>query len=412
MVNSTDEKKIFKTSIPKLDDFLNGGLRTSSITLLWAIPGIDNSPFAYQTMVSELEKGDRCIYINQSKRSNTVLDEIENYGWNIREYKEKGDFIFLDAYSGLINAEPVETYSVENPENPKEITRLLEEILNKEDSRNTLVVYDSISTMMDHCGESAISELEEWKRIFNDKNAFGVFLFTEWPYEENFLVGLRELSDTIVELKAIEEKVILREFFVVSKIGWNGKSTEGGTAPFKISIPGGVMIYVPKILVTGPFNAGKTSVIHSLSDKAVSVERVGTTIALDHGHVDYAGFSVDLFGTPGQERFDPILELLGGEALGVIAVVDATNPDSFPRVREMLEKTKSAGLPCAVAANKIDLQGALSIDEITESLNLGSEVPIMPVTAEDISKIKDAEPAALKKEQLHDLLNALFSKMI
>ncbi|RLI95534.1 MAG: hypothetical protein DRO92_01770, partial [Candidatus Altiarchaeales archaeon] len=110
-----NKNNVFKTNIPKLDEFLNGGLRASTITMLWAIPGIDNSPFAYQTIVGRLERGDRCIYVNQSKMSNAVIDEIEHYGWNIRDYIEGGDFIFLDAYSGLINVESKERFFIKDP---------------------------------------------------------------------------------------------------------------------------------------------------------------------------------------------------------------------------------------------------------------------------------------------------------
>ena len=76
-------------------------------------------------------------------------------------------------------------------------------------------------------------------------------------------------------------------------------------------MPGGVKIYIPKILVTGPYHAGKTSFIQSASFRSVSVNRENlegnneTTVALDFGHVKLGGFVVELFGTPGQERFDP-----------------------------------------------------------------------------------------------------------
>jgi len=407
-----DEKKIFKTSIPKLDDYLDGGLRESSMTLLWSFPGIDNSPFAYQAMVEQLENGGRCIYINQSKMSNAILNEIEHYGWNIKPYLDDGSLVFLDAYSGLINAESKDAFSVKNPRNPDEITKELKKMLDPNDGRDTMVVYDSISTLIDHCGDDAVYKMQNWKDILEKNKAVGLFLFTEWPYDDKILEELKKVSDAVVELRAIEEKVILREFFVVSKVGWNGKIRKGATAPFKITVPGGVMIYIPKILVTGPFNAGKSSLIHSLSDTAVSVERVGTTVALDHGHVDYAGFSVDLFGTPGQERFDPILEMLGGEALGVIAVVDSTNPDSFPRVKEMLTKTKSAGLPCIIAANKNDLPGALSVEEIRNGLGLDIPTPVLPITATDLSMVEKDKPANLKEKDLYALLDALFSKIV
>ena len=76
---------------------------------------------------------------------------------------------------------------------------------------------------------------------------------------------------------------------------------------FKIVKPGGIKAFIPKVLVTGPFNAGKSTFVRALSTRSVSVDRMGTTIALDHGHIEYGDVTADIFGTPGQARFDPIL---------------------------------------------------------------------------------------------------------
>lgn len=404
--------KTYATNIPKLDEFLDGGLKQYTSTVLWAYPGIENAPFAYQTIMERLESGDCCVYINQSKMGSAVENEMEHYGWSVKPYIKKKKFFFLDAYSSLINVKSEEKFSVTNSRNPREITKSLEKILDTTGPEHTLVIYDSLSIMIDHCGDNSIDELLEWKKIFEKKNATGVFLFTEWPYDEKILNKLRLISDAIIQLKAIEEKIILREFFIVSKVAWDGKSKKGISVPFKIAAPGGVKVYIPKILVTGAYNSGKSSFVHSASTRAVSVDRVGTTIALDHGHVDYSGFSVDLFGTPGQERFDPILELLGGESLGVIAVVDSTKPQSMVRVKEMLERSKSVGLPVVVAANKANLKGALSPDKIREKMTLPVNVPIIQVTAEDLSKVREGEPAKLKEEDIHAVLDALFRRIV
>jgi hypothetical protein len=402
----------YATSIPRLDEFLDGGLKPFTLTVLWAYPGIENAPFAYQTIIERLEAGDTCVYINQSKMGSTVETEIEHYGWSIKDYRDKGKFFFLDAYSGLINAESEEKYSVKNSRDVKEITKVLETVLESTKGSPVLVVYDTLSTMIDHCGENSLDELIKWKELFKKKNATGMLLFTEWPYEEKVLNKARLICDAIVQLKAIEEKVILREFFIVSKVSWNGKAKEGVSVPFKISVPGGVKVYIPKILVTGAYNSGKSSFVHSASTRAVSVDRVGTTVALDHGHVEYAGFSVDLFGTPGQERFDPILQLLGGESLGVIGIVDSANIQSMVRVKEMLEKSKSIGLPFVIVANNANIEGALSVPEIRKRMALPAEVPIIPVVAEDLSKINVKEPAKLKTEDVHAVLDALFSRIV
>jgi hypothetical protein len=140
-------------------------------------------------------------------------------------------------------------------------------------------------------------------------------------------------------------------------------------------------------LVTGPFHAGKTTIVHTLSTRAVSVQRFGTTVALDFGHVDYKGFTLDLFGTVGQPRFDPILELLGGEALGAILVIDSTKPEEFPRAKEMMLKAKVHGLPYVVAANKQDLPNALSTREIKVKMNIPDDVEVIGTVGNDKASI-------------------------
>ncbi|NIP34846.1 MAG: GTP-binding protein, partial [Thermoplasmata archaeon] len=88
----------------------------------------------------------------------------------------------------------------------------------------------------------------------------------------------------------------------------------------------------------------------------------------DHGYLDYKGFAADVYGTPGQEKFDPILEFLAEEAVGVILVVDATKPETFERARRMLTLTSGYALPLVVAANFTDLDEALTPDQVREGL--------------------------------------------
>jgi uncharacterized protein len=89
----------------------------------------------------------------------------------------------------------------------------------------------------------------------------------------------------------IAERVIFGQYFGVLKTDWADHKAQ--SMLFRVLRPGGIKIYIPKILVTGPFDAGKSTFVHSLSTRAISVDRLGTTIALDHGHIDHKGFSAD-----------------------------------------------------------------------------------------------------------------------
>jgi len=78
--------------------------------------------------------------------------------------------------------------------------------------------------------------------------------------------------------------------------------------------------------------------------------------------------------------------------LGVILVVDSTKPETFPRALEMLRKAKVYGLPLVVFANKQDLPGALSPEEVRERMHLPPEIPVIgTVATEKKNLIKGVE---------------------
>jgi len=385
-----------ETKIPQLDNMLGGGIEEGTVSCLWIKPGIDGTPFAYQ-IANTASKANKVFYIVNSKAPDAAKADMKALGFNPAKIN------FIDSYSALVGAKTDSSLLIANPKDPQETLNDISIITKK--IKAPLIMLDSLSTLID------LSEKED--TVFINKlkqfKATIVCLFTEWPYDTKFITSLKGAFDNIIDIKSVEEKVFFRQYFGVTKLG-SGK-LEKQAIPFKVIKPGGVKIYIPKILVTGPFNAGKTSFIHSSSVRAVSVDRLGTTIALDHGHVKYRDFAVDLFGTPGQQRFDPILKLLGGEALGVIVMVSAIDPQGFPRAVEMLKKAKVYGLPVVFAANKANLRGALTPSQIKVRLGLKDEL-VIPVTAKDLTKAQPGLPCQLKEKDIEKVLDVLFGKLL
>jgi len=402
-----------KTGIIKLDELLNGGIKENKSILFYTSPGVEDLPFAFQTLYTRLQEGDHVLYVVTNKKADAVRYMIKNYGWDVSKFEKSRHFAFLDAYSGLMGLKSQEKYSVDDPSIILQIKKELMKALKEMKNSNTIVVFDSLSHLLDSCGtpSSVLDCLGKCIPDLKKFNATPLFLFTAWAYDKSTLNQIRASFDCVIDLKAIERKIILRNYFTVSRADWL-KKIKKQEIPFKVTKPGGVKIYIPKILVTGPYHAGKTSFIHSASTKAVSVNRLGTTVALDHGHVDFNGFAVDLWGTPGQERFDPILELLGSESLGVVIVVDSTNPAGFARAKEMIEKTKTEGLPSVIAANKSNLKGALKPDEIRKKMKLPDEIPIVPVVADNLKKVKEGEPCKLRQKDVESILSKLFEIVV
>lgn len=94
-----------------------------------------------------------------------------------------------------------------------------------------------------------------------------------------------------------------------------------------------------KIIFAGPVGAGKTTAISSVSDilvvdteaKAsdeVAQRKMNTTVAMDYGILNLDdGSKVHLYGTPGQERFSFMWEILSEGAMGFVLLIDSARPD-------------------------------------------------------------------------------------
>lgn len=156
-----------------------------------------------------------------------------------------------------------------------------------------------------------------------------------------------------------------------------------------------------KIVVTGPFNAGKTEFIRSVSEIDVvsterkittAVERVKetTTVAMDFGRITVDDDLVlHLFGTPGQKRFDFMWEILSEGMLGFVVLVDSTRPETFREARGILETFRAyAPTPYVVAANKQDCEDAWELEDLRLALRLDSKVPYLPCVATDRTRVK------------------------
>ena len=149
-----------------------------------------------------------------------------------------------------------------------------------------------------------------------------------------------------------------------------------------------------KIVVTGAFNAGKTTFVNTLSDidtvntdREVSnpIERAikrSTTTALDYGQLYLDdNITLHLFGTPGQPRFEFMRDILAQGMDGFIFLIDSSDfgrLDEAGRLLTIFNEADSS--PFIVAANKTDLN-AINPIELRLQLNLPASQPVTTCVA-------------------------------
>ncbi len=156
-----------------------------------------------------------------------------------------------------------------------------------------------------------------------------------------------------------------------------------------------------KMVVTGPFAAGKTQFVQTISEiDVVATERKlstdseriknETTVAMDFGRITVdEDLVLYLFGTPGQRRFDFMWQILSEGMLGFVVVLDSTRPETFREARHILDTFREyAPVPYVVAVNKQDEKDAWSPEDLRIALKIASDVKVVPCVAIDRDSVK------------------------
>ncbi len=164
-----------------------------------------------------------------------------------------------------------------------------------------------------------------------------------------------------------------------------------------------------KVYVTGPFQAGKTTLIHTLDPDAISIEREmreayrgekgTTTTGFDLGRViwvrkdeshdglivpkkefereasEYEGWivkEIELRGVPGQLHFKFVRDTMRSNTDGVLMVVDSSDYGMIGDASAILAETIASfgEIPLEVIANKQDRDDAASPEEVATWLGV------------------------------------------
>jgi uncharacterized protein len=153
-----------------------------------------------------------------------------------------------------------------------------------------------------------------------------------------------------------------------------------------------------KIIFAGPVGAGKTTAIGVISDiPAITTDEMAsdmttdrkpsTTVAMDYGLMKLDGCErVHLYGTPGQERFDFMWDILTTGGLGLVLLLDNTRGNPFNDMsffvgafREFIDQTR-----LVVGVTRMDERREPGLDRYNSHLKtLGLKAPVFEVDARE-----------------------------
>ncbi len=169
-----------------------------------------------------------------------------------------------------------------------------------------------------------------------------------------------------------------------------------------------------KLVFAGPTGAGKTTAVAAICDGPVVTTseqasdevadlKPRTTVALDYGIATLGGMEpIHIYGTPGQERFSFMWEILTRGGSGLVLLAKADNPDPLGELTYYLETFRDyihESAKLAIGVTHADRCPGLDLDGYRAALReMDLAPPVMaidPRRREDVTALIQALMASM-----------------
>jgi small GTP-binding protein len=127
-----------------------------------------------------------------------------------------------------------------------------------------------------------------------------------------------------------------------------------------------------KVVIVGDTSVGKTSILSQFQYGSFnpSVEStIGTMFVAKQVDTSHGKVNLLIWDTAGQERYRSLIPMYTRNANAALIIVDVSLPSSYDSIDtwyDMLKETCQASVKVYIAANKIDLEVQIPLDDLKE----------------------------------------------
>jgi len=367
---------MISTGMNALDEMLGGGIPGGSRVLYSMEPGVDGQLFMISTLAEALRKGLTCLVI----MPNTTVDAFRHDAISLRGDQKalsSGKMVFIDA----IDRERIQKGAASREAKARDWKARIQKVCH--DNRID-VIFVYFDLLYEEFGlDTGIGILESARQgkkttlILEHLNLEGAPLVDRFIHEHAF--------DLVLTIRSSFHPLPQFSYFTLLHTSWAPLPVR--SIPFSVN-DGKIIPYIPKIVVTGPENAGKTTFVSHASATGQDPDLAqGSTrappVAMDFGWLRWKNFDITLYGTPGKTEFDSHILNALRHAMGVVIVIDATDPDPLPRANYLVGLVTKQRIPFVIAANQKGQLHGMEENEIRRALSLPREIPLYYISATD-----------------------------
>merc|ERR1712100_548508 len=128
-----------------------------------------------------------------------------------------------------------------------------------------------------------------------------------------------------------------------------------------------------RILILGLDNAGKTTILYRLKGEE-EVQATVPTVGFNVETVQFKNIKLQVWDLGGQSSIRPYWRCYYVDTSGIIYVVDSSDKErlgiSGDALKGMLAEEELKGVPICIMANKQDVAGSLSAEQVAEGLGM------------------------------------------